>query len=512
MGTAGSVQVEGADRPQKKQAEPVAESGHSSSTSPSGAPLRTPPRKEPSKSSNTPMSAKDKERRKELGLDDDDEVTSPNDHQSSKQRVGAGGVAKDKQPKPKEKKMVRKVTSKSAGSGSNTRGGNSSGKATNDGEESDVIDPSKLFRGTEVKGWTKGKLIGKGATGSVYRAVEHSTGQYFCVKEIEFTEDFAENPMDRARFEQLKAEIGLLQEIDHPNVVRFIGIDKIGFCMYILMELVAGGTLSEIIKQFGALSDAKACEYTRQVAEGLAYLHDNNIVHRDIKGANILLGYDGAVKLADFGAAKRILDPQVLFKTLAGTPYWMAPEVVRQEGHGKPADVWSLGATVLQMITGLAPYQSLAPVPALFKIGHGKDVPLPDSVSASPLVIDFISSCLRRDAADRPTVRELLNHPWLQTSPRMKPQIGRLNGSTEAHQATPGAVARRELLERDEGAIEESDEIREFILHMTFARALDDDAQEEVPENGETAPQQESLPLNDQDIEDFMATLRDEDN
>ncbi len=94
----------------------------------------------------------------------------------------------------------------------------------------------------------------------------------------------------------------------------------------------------------------------------------------------------------------------------------------------------------------------------------------------------------------------------------MKPQIGRLNGSTEAHQATPGAVARRELLERDEGAIEESDEIREFILHMTFARALDDDAQEEVPENGETAPQQESLPLNDQDIEDFMATLRDEDN
>ena len=276
--------------------------------------------------------------------------------------------------------------------------------------------PRKLVlytESTQPARWHKGALIGKGATGAVFEAVCDDSGGTFAVKEMEFPEDFADNPEDRKRFEALRAEVALLQELQHDNVVRFIGIDKRGFTMCILMEFVSGGSVQQIVKQFGALSEDIAAKYTVQLVDGLRYLHGRNIIHRDIKGANILVSAGGVVKLADFGAAKRILDPTVLQHTLAGTPYWMAPEVVRQEGHGKPADVWSLGATLLQMLTGDAPYQSLPPVPALFKIGHGTDVPVPDDVNVSAPCRDFLVRCLTRSAADRPTVEELAAHPWL---------------------------------------------------------------------------------------------------
>ena len=480
----------------------------SPTTSPSQPNIRTPNakghRRTPSQNSQGASEEERRQRRAELGLDDDGDdcvKISPPPGATSTTPKGK----KKTKVVVKTKRIVRKVVSKSGVTGG--AGGDAHPERL-----------PLLERGETVNSWKKGQVIGKGATGAVYQAIEESTGKYFCVKEIEFAEDFAENPQDRARFELLRAEIAVLQEVDHPNVVRFIGVDKIGFSMYIMMELVAGGTLSEIIKQFGALSDAKACEFTRQIAEGLVYLHDKNIIHRDIKGANILVGIDGSVKLADFGAAKRILDPEVLFKTLAGTPYWMAPEVVRQEGHGKPADVWSLGATVLQMLTGLAPYQSLQPVPALFKIGHGKDSPVPANLNANPLVVDFVSLCLQRNAADRPTVRDLLAHPWLQSSSGWQPsQFMSTSGSEDskpANYATPNAVARRQLLQNS--CASETDEIREFIIHMSFARALEDDdmvenagpAGEAV--NGTTSPEEEA-PFDEDQFAQFMENLQHDD-
>jgi serine/threonine protein kinase len=319
----------------------------------------------------------------------------------------------------------------------------------------------KLFSGSQIGSWRKGQLIGKGATGAVYEAVDEATDSYFAVKEIEFAEDFADNPEERRRFEALRDEVSLLQSVDHPNVVRFLGIDRVGFNMYIMMDFVAGGSIHSLIKRFSRLSEELTIKYATQLVAGLAYLHSKSIIHRDIKGANILVSDDGVVKLADFGAAKRIIDPEQLQHTLAGTPYWMAPEVVRQQGHAKPADVWSLGATVLQMLTGMAPYQDLAPVPALFRIGHGSDSPVPPNARMSPLARDFVCQCLTRDAALRPTVEQLEVHPWLENR----------RPSPIAPQPTAAAASTNIGEDADESAAEA--DVTEYLIALSFTH--DDD-------------------------------------
>jgi serine/threonine protein kinase len=334
-----------------------------------------------------------------------------------------------------------------------------------------------LFKGTSVGRWRKGALVGKGASGAVFEAIDEATGGIFCVKEVEFAEDFADNPADLQRFSALRAEVELLKELQHPNCVRFLGIDRIGFIMYIQMEYVYGGNVQEIIRNFGALSDETAMKFTRQIVEGLYYLHTKNIIHRDIKGANILVGVDGVIKLADFGAAKRVQDPEQLFNTLAGTPYWMAPEVVRQEGHNKPADIWSLGGTVLQMVTGLAPYQHLPPVPALFKIGHSNDSPVAANIRASPEVVHFIRRCLDRDLTTRATIEELRNHPWINPGAQLNsplralssPQLLPEGSPTAPQRATEAALARRASLKACQAQGEEESQIREFVAYLTAA-------------------------------------------
>ena len=343
----------------------------------------------------------------------------------------------------------------------------------------------RLFKGKSVGRWSKGPLIGKGATGAVYEAVDEASGGVFCVKEIEFCDDFADNPKDVQRFEALRAEVELLRDIQHPNVVRFLGIDRVGYNMYIQMEYVYGGNIQDIIRNFGALSDETTAKFTLQVLRGLDYLHKNNIIHRDIKGANILVGVDGVVKLADFGAAKRVLDENQLFRTLAGTPYWMAPEVVRQEGHNMAADIWSLGATVLQMITGLAPYQKLPPVPALFKIGHSQESPIPEDIQASPMVIDFLRRCLQRDVSQRPSTTDLLHHAWVQNvdvfdasndleEPYYRGEMAPSNVC--AISATEAALARRALLQQEHNQREEEREIRAFVANYVSRKVSESEA------------------------------------
>lgn len=333
----------------------------------------------------------------------------------------------------------------------------------------------QLFDGNgPITSWTRRHLVGKGATGSVYEAVDNVTGGVFCVKEVEFADDFADKPQDMQRFEALRREVELLKEVKHPNVVRFLGVDRVKFIIYIQMEYVYGGNVMDIIRRFGPLSNETACRFTSQLLVGLDYLHDKNIVHRDVKGANILVGVDGVVKLADFGAAKRALDAEEMFKTLAGTPYWMAPEVVRQEGHNKAADVWSLGATVLQMLTGSAPYQHLPPVPALFKIGHSVECPIPETVltrgNVSPLAIDFMQQCFSRDPMKRPDVKQLMHHPWIRA----------LRAATEASRgaANDGMAgddddedARQLWLDSailsEQEAVEHDAQIRDFVAYVT---------------------------------------------
>ena len=277
--------------------------------------------------------------------------------------------------------------------------------------------PVTLFKGNSVGSWRRGALLGKGAGGVVYEAIDETTNTSFCVKMIEFDENFFESSAGRRRYENLKDEVLLMKTLRHRNIIRFLGLERRQLTMYILMELVPGGSLSDLIKKVGPLPDTTAAKFSAQLLNALVFIGKQGVVHRDIKGANILVSVDGALKLGDFGASKNLNATAEPLKTMAGTPYWMAPEVVRQEGSTLAADIWSLGCTVIEMVTGAPPFCRLPPMQAMFKIGEGKDEPLDhmaQPLPSTPALRDFLQRCLQPNPEDRPTAESLLTHPWIK--------------------------------------------------------------------------------------------------
>ncbi|KAL2324772.1 hypothetical protein Fmac_023830 [Flemingia macrophylla] len=216
--------------------------------------------------------------------------------------------------------------------------------------------------------WQKGEILGKGSFGTVYEGFTDD-GNFFAVKEVSLLDDGSQG---KQSIFQLQQEISLLSQVRHDNIVRYLGTNKI--------------------------------------LSGLKYLHDRNVVHRDIKCANILVDANGSVKLADFGLAKATKLNDV--KSSKGSPYWMAPEVVnlRNRGYGLAADIWSLGCTVLEMLTRQPPYSHLEGMQALFRIGRGQPPPVPESLSTDAR--DFIHKCLQVNPNKRPAAAQLLDHSF----------------------------------------------------------------------------------------------------
>ncbi|GAB4844856.1 hypothetical protein Ancab_038246 [Ancistrocladus abbreviatus] len=269
-----------------------------------------------------------------------------------------------------------------------------------------VISPNDRFR-ANLTCWEKGDPLGQGSFGKVYKAIS-SEGFFFAVKEVSLLEQGSQG---RQSIDQLEQEIELLSQFEHENIVRYLGTDKDQSKLYIFLELVTQGSLASLYQKYH-LRDSHVSSYTRQILLGLKYLHDKNVVHRDIKCANILVASSGTVKLADFGLAKatKLND----LKSCKGTAFWMAPEVVNQKNHGYglPADIWSLGCTVLEMLTRHVPYHPLEFMQALFRIGRGAPPPVPESLSRDAR--DFVMRCLRVNPNDRPTAAELLHHPFVR--------------------------------------------------------------------------------------------------
>lgn len=266
--------------------------------------------------------------------------------------------------------------------------------------------------------WVKGKVVGSGSYGTVHLAMDKATGALFVVKSAE----------SKIGIQSLENETNILEDLDSPYVVKCLGKDfSTGknndrkFNLFI--EYMAGGSLAEVVEIFGGAVDESLIRlYTKKILEGLNYLHENGIVHCDVKCKNVLLGLSGNVKLADFGFAKKINDLRMERKSsmglhksnVGGTPLWMAPEVLRNEGLDFAADIWSLGCTVIEMANDCRPpWGDISnPMAAILKIASSNEIPqFPSNLSQEGL--HFLSKCLERDPKKRWTAGELLKHPFV---------------------------------------------------------------------------------------------------
>ncbi|GFY89322.1 MAPK/ERK kinase kinase 1 [Actinidia rufa] len=258
-----------------------------------------------------------------------------------------------------------------------------------------------------ISSWQKGDFLGSGSFGTVFEGFTHD-GFFFAVKEVSLLDQGSQG---KQSLYQLEQEISLLSQFEHENIVRYLGTDKDDSKLYIFLELVTKGSLASLYQRYN-LQDSQVSAYTRQILHGLNYLHFRDVVHRDIKCANILVDVTGSVKLADFGLAKATKLNDI--KSCKGTAFWMAPEVVNRKNHGYglAADIWSLGCTVLEMLTHKIPYSHLEGMQALFRIGKGELPLIPSSLSSDAQ--DFIYKCLQVIPEDRPTAAQLLDHPFVK--------------------------------------------------------------------------------------------------
>uniref|UniRef100_A0A8C5X477 Mitogen-activated protein kinase kinase kinase 4 n=1 Tax=Malurus cyaneus samueli TaxID=2593467 RepID=A0A8C5X477_9PASS len=260
--------------------------------------------------------------------------------------------------------------------------------------------------------WQRGNKIGEGQYGKVYTCISVDTGELMAMKEIRF------QPNDHKTIKETADELKIFEGIKHPNLVRYFGVELHREEMYIFMEYCDEGTLEEVSKL--GLQEHVIRLYTKQITTAINVLHEHGIVHRDIKGANIFLTSSGLIKLGDFGCSVKLKNntqtmPGEVNSTL-GTAAYMAPEVITRakgEGHGRAADIWSLGCVVIEMVTGKRPWHEYEHnFQIMYKVGMGHKPPIPDKVS--PEGKDFLCHCLESDPKMRWTASQLLDHPFVK--------------------------------------------------------------------------------------------------
>lgn len=250
--------------------------------------------------------------------------------------------------------------------------------------------------------------LGEGSYGAVYKAIDKRDGKLVAIKVIE---DQSEN------VEALLKEIAFLEGCKNDRVVQYKGTYQMMGQTCIAMEYMCGGSLNDIMEVCDkTFEEEEIAVVMRESLEGLHYLHSNNKIHRDIKSGNILVNELGECKLADFGVSCEVASAQERRRTIIGTPYWMAPEVLTAKdkgGYDCKSDIWSLGITAMELAKGVPPHSDMHPMRVIFKIPHVSSPTLPDPDNWSPAFMDFIAACLTKDFNVRPSAEELLKHKFI---------------------------------------------------------------------------------------------------
>lgn len=253
------------------------------------------------------------------------------------------------------------------------------------------------------------KEIGVGAAGTVYAALDKRNGQKVAVKQMALSSDSAK---------LLVTEISIMKTSHHPNIVDYNDSFIVGSQIWVVMELMDGGCLTEVLEQWPELkmSEGQIALVCRGTLSALAYVHSQHRIHRDIKSDNILVNSKGEVKLADFGYAAQLTRGRSERDTVVGTPYWMAPELIRGHQYGVKVDIWSTGIMLMEMCEGEPPYMDSPPLRALFLITTKGIPPLKDGAKWSQPLKEFVQQCLIKKVDERPDALAMLQHPFLKSS------------------------------------------------------------------------------------------------
>ncbi|PVD37741.1 hypothetical protein C0Q70_00342 [Pomacea canaliculata] len=289
---------------------------------------------------------------------------------------------------------------------------NSNGKVV---KFEDLLDPTDT--------WELGSIIGEGTYGAVFRGFNKNSGEEVAIKVLDSAHEM---------IEEIEEEYQILRDFsEHPNMPKFYGMylkhaSEFDSQVWLVMEMCSGGSVTALtrsqLKEEEYLQELLIAHILKETLTVLKYLHEHNIIHRDVKGHNILITSAGIIKMIDFGVSGHLDSPLGRRKTHVGTPYWMAPEVIACEqqldySYDVRCDIWSLGITAIELAEGKPPHSDVDPRRALFKIPRSPPPTLSKGVLWSPEFHDFIAKCLVKDFEQRSFTGDLLSHPFIQKVP-----------------------------------------------------------------------------------------------
>ncbi|CAB3990613.1 serine threonine- kinase PAK mbt [Paramuricea clavata] len=250
--------------------------------------------------------------------------------------------------------------------------------------------------------------IGEGSTGIVCIATEKRSGRQVAVKKMDLRR--------QQRRELLFNEVVIMRDYHHPNIVEMYGSYLIDNELWVVMEFLEGGSLTDIVTHTSSfsLTEEQIAHISKSCLKALAFLHSQGVLHRDIKSDSILLTTSGQVKISDFGFCAQVTQDVPKRRSLVGTPYWMAPEIIARQPYGPESDIWSIGIMVIEMIDGEPPYFNEPPLQAMRKIRDLDPPAVKNAAKLTPRLKSFIEKALTHNPQERGTALDLLQHPFLR--------------------------------------------------------------------------------------------------